>query len=322
MSEDAIGSELLEHFSTVPAASSKSFIESLTEAVSRFSADVLLPQSSAEIGLVAEHANAIEAATGARVLADTATTIQSLEDKWNLASALELDGSDFVPETRLCHSSHEVFAAATELGHPDYSVCVKPADAKGSRGFRIFCSPQARAEAIMRGRPDDPRLTLEEYCAALDALGEPVRVLVMEFVKGIERTVDVYCENGEILNGFVKTREGMRNGLAMRFEVVEHAQLWQSSKQIVEKFQCNFFLNIQFKGTKLLEVNPRVSTFVWDDFFNMPLMGVLHAAGQLSSKEVRRIPKPRHGVVARRYYDQTHRGENPSFFEIPADTGR
>lgn len=318
MNPYAIGAQIIDDFHLIPAASDANFIDRLTEIAREVSPDVLLPQSSAEIARIAAHADSIEAASGTKVLADTADVIRALEDKWDLANSLKNGGATFIAQTILCENADEVRAATHDLGFPARQVCVKPADAKGTRGFRKFCSDAERADAIMRGRPDDPRLTVDEYCRALDSIDEPVRVLVMEFIEGIERTVDVYCQDGRILVGFVKTREAMRNGLAMHFEIVESPALWAAAERIVEQYQCNFFLNIQFKGEKLLEVNPRVSTFVWDQHFNMPLLGLMHASGRLTASDLASVPRPRSGMIASRFYDQVHPQEDGTFFDLPA----
>ncbi|HEY7258403.1 MAG TPA: hypothetical protein VH459_05000, partial [Gaiellales bacterium] len=56
---------------------------------------------------------------------------------------------------------------------------------------------------------------------------------------------------------------------------------------------------------RLLEINPRISTIVYQDDFNMPYLAVKHAMGELSEDEVSaqqsRVRTTRRAI---RYYDQ------------------
>ena len=67
----------------------------------------------------------------------------------------------------------------------------------------------------------------------------------------------------------------------------------------------DWFVNIQFKGDHLLEVNPRVSTFVYQEDFNLPYLGIKYALGELDAGGVA-AAQARLRTVARtvRYYDQ------------------
>ena len=71
------------------------------------------------------------------------------------------------------------------------------------------------------------------------------------------------------------------------------------------RLSLEWFVNIQFKGDYLLEVNPRVSTFVYQDDFILPYLGVKYALGELNGEAVRtaqaRVRPSRRTV---RYYDQ------------------
>ena len=102
-----------------------------------------------------------------------------------------------------------------------------------------------------------------------------------------------------------KTREAVDTGLAMAFRTVDRPELVEVSRHICRTLRLDWFVNIQFKGDSLLEVNPRVSTFVYQDDFILPYLGIKYALGELSLPDVRaaqtRVRASRRTV---RYYDQ------------------
>jgi hypothetical protein len=91
----------------------------------------------------------------------------------------------------------------------------------------------------------------------------------------------------------------------MYFEIVEDPTLWRYGQVVAERLQLDYFANIQFKGGQLLEVNPRVSTFVHQEDWNMPYLGLKYLLGEVSAAGLQaaneRVRATRRTV---RYYDQ------------------
>ena len=56
-------------------------------------------------------------------------------------------------------------------------------------------------------------------------------------------------------------------------------------------------MNVQFIGEHLLEINPRISTIVYQDDLNLPYLAVRHAVGELDEEQLARVPA---GACARR----------------------
>jgi hypothetical protein len=77
------------------------------------------------------------------------------------------------------------------------------------------------------------------------------------------------------------------------------------ARDIVRRLQYDYFINIQFKGGKLMEINPRVSTFVHQENFNIPWAAVKHELGLISHKDLVGMQKNfRTTRQSVRYYDQ------------------
>jgi hypothetical protein len=149
-----------------------------------------------------------------------------------------------------------------------------------------------------------PAMRLEELVGVLPEEGGP-QLLVMELARGKERTIDGIAREGRIVLGHPKTREAMRAGLAMYFETLDDPWVMEVASSIVRELELDHFFNIQLVGDRVIEVNPRISTVVYQDDLNLPYLGVKFALGELSEDELAahaaRIRPTRRAL---RYFDQ------------------
>jgi hypothetical protein len=97
----------------------------------------------------------------------------------------------------------------------------------------------------------------------------------------------------------------MRAGLAMYFVTLDDQELMRLSNVIVEELGIEHFFNIQLVGDQVIEINPRISTIVYQEDLNIPYLGVKRALGEISDDELRRLQtRIRPGRTALRYFDQ------------------
>jgi hypothetical protein len=147
-------------------------------------------------------------------------------------------------------------------------------------------------------------MRLEEAVELLPAEGGP-DLLVMELATGGERTIDGIGNGREIVLGHPKTREAMRAGLAMYFVTLEDDALMETGNRIVAELGIEHFFNIQLVGDLVIEINPRISTVVYQEDLNLPYLGVKRALGEISDDELRALTsRIRPGRTALRYFDQ------------------
>jgi carbamoyl-phosphate synthase large subunit len=208
------------------------------------------------------------------------------------------------PKWRKVVGGDAVAEAARALGYPDEDVAVKPAFSSGSRGFRILSAGADRREQLLKNRPGVAEaLRLEELVELLGDDDTPL--LVMELASGLERTIDGIAEGGRIALGHPKTRESMRAGLAMYFATLDDDWLMDVAAKIVEELALDHFFNIQLVGDKVIEINPRISTIVYQEDLNLPWLGVKHALGEISAEELASYrDRVRPTRRALRYFDQ------------------
>jgi carbamoyl-phosphate synthase large subunit len=299
MSERAVGKHLCDAFHIVPGGSDPAFADAMLEVAERENVDAILPQSSFDLEGLAEHVDRFPMP----VLVSSPDAIHRSNDKAETYEMLHRIGV-LAPEFRRVNGAHEVDAAARELGYPDRPVCFKPVFSSGSRGFRILDPTVDRAHQLLNERPGSVAMRLEEAVELLPDEGGP-DLLVMELATGGERTVDGIGDGHEIVLGHAKTREAMRAGLAMYFVTLDDPELMQIGNKLVEELAIEHFFNIQLVGDYVIEINPRISTIVYQEDLNIPYLGVKRALGEISDDELRTYAsRIRPGRTALRYFDQ------------------
>jgi carbamoyl-phosphate synthase large subunit len=261
--------------------------------------DAILPQSSFDLEGLAEHVDRFPMP----VLVSPPDTIRRSNDKAETYELLHRIGVP-APDFRRVNGAREVAAAAGELGYPDRPVCFKPVFSSGSRGFRILDPSVDRAHQLLNERPGSVAMRLDEAVELLPDEGGP-DLLVMELATGGERTIDGIANGREIVLGHPKTREAMRAGLAMYFVTLEEPELMRLSNLIVAELGIEHFFNIQLVGGYVIEINPRISTIVYQEDLNLPYLGVKRALGEITDDELRaHAARVRPGRTALRFFDQ------------------
>jgi carbamoyl-phosphate synthase large subunit len=300
MAELAVGRHLCDAFEVVPPGSDPGFADALSAICEREGVDVVLPQSTYDLPGLAAARDRFPCA----VLVSSVDAVRRSNDKAETYALLDAIGAPG-PAWRRVRGREAVEAAARDLGYPGEEVAVKPLESSGSRGFRILSSSADPLEQLLTNRPGvAPALRLEDLLALLPVEGGP-ELLVMELARGGERTIDGIARAGRIVLGHPKTREAMRAGLAMYFETLADPWLMDVAAAIVRELELDHFFNIQLVGDKVIEINPRISTVVYQEDLNLPYVGVKFALGELSEEELAahaaRIRPTRRAL---RYFDQ------------------
>ena len=318
MSPQAVGRHFADRFYVVPPGSDPAFAGAVFDIVRRENVDAVLPQSSHDLLGLAESR---ERFVGTTVLVSSPETIRTANDKAQAYALLERIGVR-APAWRRVSGARQLAAAAEQLGYPDRPVCFKPVFSSGSRGFRILDATVDRARQLIEERPGNLAMRLSDVVELLPEEGGP-DLLVMELAHGRERTVDGIARSGEILLGHAKTRESMRAGLAMYFESLNDHWLLDVAQRIVGELGIEHFFNIQLVGDHVIEINPRISTIVYQEDLNLPYLGVKHALGELTREELAQLgANVRPSRRALRYFDQVEWDDasSPADMQTPPRT--
>jgi carbamoyl-phosphate synthase large subunit len=304
MSPQAIGRHFCDRFYVVPPGKDPAFADALVDVVRRENIDAILPQSSHDLQALADSRDRF---LGTTVLVSPPEAIRTANDKAATYALVQRLGLR-APAWRRVSGARALAQAAEELGYPDRAVCFKPVFSSGSRGFRVLDATVDRARQLLEERPGNLAMRLRDVVELLPEEGGP-DLLVMELAQGKERTIDGIARSGQVLLAHAKTRESMRAGLAMYFETLQDHWLMEVASRIVAELGIEYFFNIQLVGDQVIEINPRISTIVYQEDLNLPYLGVKRAIGEISDDELRALaPRIRPGRTALRYFDQLEWG--------------
>jgi ATP-grasp domain-containing protein/3-methyl-D-ornithine--L-lysine ligase PylC-like protein len=302
MNERAVGRLLCDAFETVPPGAEPAFAPAVLDLCDRESVHVVLPQSSHDLQGMAGAREEL-AGAGVAALVSSPETVRTANDKAECYSRLAELGVP-VPAFMRARGRAAFAAAAHQLGYPQRPVCFKPAVSSGSRGFRVVDPGVDRARQLLHERPGNLAMRLEEVTELLPEVGG-AELLVMELAEGEERTIDGIADGRQVVLGHPKTREAMRAGLAMFFRTLVDPGLVSLADTIVAGLGIEHFFNIQLVGDLVIEVNPRISTIVYQEDLNLPWLGVKRALGEISDEELgayaARVRPTRRAL---RYFDQ------------------
>jgi hypothetical protein len=79
----------------------------------------------------------------------------------------------------------------------------------------------------------------------------------------------------------------------------------QVAAKIAAELELDHFFNIQLVGDAVIEINPRISTIIYQDDLNLPYLGLKHALGELDDDELAAYAdRVRPTRKALRYFDQ------------------
>lgn len=263
----------------LPHASSPDYVERLIAAADW--CDAILPQTTAEVEVLARHKALIESESGARVCTAPYEAVQRSNSNHDVMSAAAEIGLPAPRWTRVCDGSGLADAAAKFGERP---FVVKPDRGNGSRGVRIVNRQGARRRYFTEKPGADcswPELR--------DTLGPGAcpPLIVMDYLPGREYTVDCFRGRDGITHVRPRLRVAMRGGISTHTRLEMRADLIDYSQRLAEALGLSGAFGFQFiegqDGTpRVIECNPRIQgTSVASMYagLNLPLCAVRDALG-------------------------------------------
>jgi len=296
----SIAGRICDAFEVVPFGDDPAFIPRMREVTAELAADAVFPTSSSEIVAWARARDDFPVP----VIAGPFEGVECASDKaatFRLAKELRVPH----PETVEVTDADALAAAARDLGYPQRRVVIKPSQAKGSRGMRVLMPSVSRRDWLLNPRPGEHAPETLESVTDILSEGPFPAYIVQEYLDGPEETVDAICWRGELLLPMTRTRDALRAGLAMDFTLIDRPEFEAHSQTLAEALDSEYFLSVQFKGGRLMEINPRVSTIVYAPGINPPALAAGLALGTTQPEQLRalrsRVPIGRRAI---RYFDQ------------------
>ena len=113
------------------------------------------------------------------------------------------------------------------------------------------------------------------------------------------------CYEGKELLTTIKTREDHRAGTITQGALIESNELVLLSRKILSHIPLSFNISIQFIGNYLLEINPRTSTYIYQDNLIEPYLSIKLCLGEYKPEDIEKYrSKVDFGRRMVRYFDQ------------------
>ena len=316
---DAYGFALLDGGYTVPRGTDDGYIDRMRELDAEIQPDVILPLTTAELQPLAEHKDVFDAT----VMVSDPTALELANDKGKLYGFLADHGFASAPRFERVTSLEEFVEAVEAFGYPDEPVCFKRPVASGMRGFRVLDERSDRLTQLLSEKPTSAVATLDEVRPVLAEADEFPELVVMEYLPGVEYSVDVLATGDDVHVVVPRSRSRTRAGISFEGTVENDADLIREATEICRALGVEYNLNLQFKYDaegvpKIIEINPRVSgTIIMcvGAGANLPYLGVKHALGEeLPPVDVR------WGTRMVRHWDELFHAPDGETYRVDSET--
>jgi carbamoyl-phosphate synthase large subunit len=255
--EDVAGTYLCDRFYRISRPSTGVYLTQLLRICKREGVDVLLPQNTAELSILAEHKDEFED-LGTMVAVSSKESIDIANNKHDLLKkAVEIGVP--APKFHLVDNMNDLITRAEELGWPEKPVVIKPPISNGMRGLRIIDESLDLRSMFFAEKPSG-------VYVKMNGLGEILgpafpELLVTEYLAGDEYTVDAL--QAERLTVIPRTRDLIKSGITFNGTVEKNVEIIGYSEKLSKKIGLDYAFGFQFKLDeeglpKLLEANPRV----------------------------------------------------------------
>jgi carbamoyl-phosphate synthase large subunit len=287
INNEAIGRFLCDGFYKVPSGTSNEFIPAMIDIVEKENPALIFPESSNEVLALAKAREKFEEME-TKVIVSSPEAIQASSNKYLMYETVKQSGKVDLPEYSSASNLDDFVAASERLGYPESPIVFKPHFGKGSRGVRIIDPKADRKSQLMDEKPTSKYMSFDEFIEIFKDVEDTdfPDFLLMEYLEGIEKTADTLALDGRALLTTIKTVEKARWGVIAEGALVRDDFLVEQTEHVLNSIPLSYCVNVQFIAGRLVEINPRVSTFIYQQNLIAPYLAIKLALGELSEEDV------------------------------------
>ncbi len=310
MSDDKTILQMVDAYYKVPAADDPSYIDMLLDICKKEKVDVLLPFMSAELLPLIDRLRDFES-IGTKVSVSDRRSVEITTNKYLFYDFLKSNNLP-VPRFARVVKAEELVGACEACGYPDNAVCVKATELSGSRGIRIIRPGISRFDILFNEKPNSFYTTMEDLLATLNEKSEMPEMMAMEYLPGMEGSVDLIADHGKIL--YVAYRESTVNlhSIPQAGELKENKEAYDVAERVIKALNLTGSADLDFKNDKdghpvLMEINPRIAATMRifkEGGLNLPYLRIK----QLLNEELPKIDVE-YGIKFKRRYLEMFSGE-------------
>ena len=198
LSDDAAQQLLfVDKYYQVPRYTDSSYVDVLLDICKKEKVDVFFPHISMELPYILERIEDFHK-LNVKVAISDSETLNTANSKYQPYEFMRAKGLT-VPCYFLVNSSETLRSRIAELGYPQKPVVVKMTENSGSRGVRIVRADLSKSDLFMHDKPSSMNVTLDEMCEIIDECNPVPEMMAMEFLPGVEYTVDLLADHGKTL---------------------------------------------------------------------------------------------------------------------------
>jgi carbamoyl-phosphate synthase large subunit len=259
INDEVIGKYLCDRYYVIPRASTgKEYLDALLRICAKEKIDVIIPQNTAELSLLASNKYRFEE-IGTAVVCSGQDSINAANNKYEL---MRICKNMNIPTGKfsLVSNFNNLIDFAKELGWPDKNIVVKPPVSNGLRGLRIVDENRDLKKSFYEEKPTSLYTKMEDLERILgDTFPD---LIVTDYLPGPEYTVDVLRTEKDI-TVIPRKRESILLGITFGGTTEHNEEIIEYSKRISEEINLEYCFGFQFKldendVPKILESNPRV----------------------------------------------------------------
>ena len=257
--EVVVGKYICDHYYNIPKASDKKlYLNTLLDICIKEKVDVILPQNTIELELLARNKESFNRISTKVALSDL-EPIQIANNKYQLMQKC-LDLQIPVGEFYLVDNLSNLTKLSEKLGWPEKKIIVKPPNSNGLRGIRIIDENIDLKQMFYEEKPTSLFIKMNDL---IKILGNNFpELIVTEFLPGDEYTVDIFRKSDKIIV-IPRKRDLIRSGITFHGTTKYHNKIINYSKILSENINLEYCFGFQFKLDtkgipKILECNPRV----------------------------------------------------------------
>lgn len=303
MGADPTVLQMVDAFYQVPEAEDPAYIDRLLEICKAEKVDVLLPFMSAELLPLIERKDEFEA-IGTRVSVSDRCSVEITTNKFKFYQFLK-ENNLAVPRFACVRTAEDLIPACEACGYPNNAVCVKATELSGSRGIRIIKPDVSRFDILFHEKPNSFLTTMHDLQDTLLERDTMPEMMAMEFLPGLEGSVDLIAENGKIL--YMAYRESTVNlhSIPQSGELKDNPEAYAIAEKVIGALGLTGSADLDFKNDAdghpvLMEINSRIAATMRifkEGGMNLPYLRIKHLLGE-QLPEV----KIKYGVKMKRRY--------------------
>jgi len=177
------------------------------------------------------------------------------------------------------------------------SAVVKVQSGRGTRGVFIVADFDDMKNRVYH-KPGVLDMSYPVFERMVNTTSLNKKFIVMPYYEGTEFFVNALCRNGEVEWMQTIQIDGKRDHVASKFKVVEYDIVDDKAISICKRFKFDYWVNLQFIDENLIEINPRISSWVAHPDYSVPYLAVRMALGE----DINKVPRVKIGTVGRRIF--------------------